>query len=151
MNLRAALIPVALVAGLAFAANDAVASPITPGHGGAVFGPRIHVGGGIGIDIPLHVRSRRRAYRPAYRPARVVAPAPAGYYRTVRERVWHPPELVGYDSHGYPAYSEGHWDYVERRVWVPAPVVVRRPVMVRPRIVPRVHVGLGIGGRWRIR
>ena len=146
MKLRVALLPAALLTALAFSANDAAAAPLTSAPSTAVFGPRIHVGGGVGINIPIHIGRRRHVAHPV----RVVH-QPAGHWETVRERVWHPRELVGYDSHGRATYSPGHWDYIERRVWVPAPVVVHRPVrVIRPRR-PIGNIHIGLGGRWRLR
>ena len=69
--------------------------------------------------------------------------APAGRW-VIRDReIWHPPEFVGYDSHGRPVYSEGHWDVVQERVWVP----IRRRVIRRGRVVPHAYVR--VGGRIR--
>ena len=138
MNIRTLLIPVAAITLFAVAGTqDASAAPLRAGPQSAHFG-----GLRLGFDVGVHAPIGHRLHRGR----RIVRPIRRGYWRTIRERVYHAPELVGYDSHGHEVYSPGHYDYVERRVWVPAPRIVR------PRIYrPRGHVSIGLGGSWRIR
>jgi hypothetical protein len=133
MNIRNVLIPVALVAALALVASDASAAPVGSTPTSAVFGGRVHLGGGIGIDIPI-------GRRPAH-----VHTVQSGYWTTVTEQVWTPGQLIGYDRHGHPIVTPGHYVLVQRQVWVPTV----QQVIHQPRPVGTVHVGFG--GRWRIR
>lgn len=136
MRLRTVLFPLALLAALAVVTADAAEASPMPTRTKAHFGPKVFVGGGIGFRVPLG----RRAYR-----HRVVQPA--GYWKTIPYQVWVPGHVIGYDHYGHPIVSHGHYKTLYRRVWVEtAPVVVRRH-----RVRPSVHVGVGIGGRFRIR
>lgn len=149
MKLRTVLIPIALLAALAVVTADAAeAAPLsTKAMSKAYFGPRVFVSGGIGVRIPLG----RRAYVPRRHyvaPRRhYVAAQPAGYWRTIAEQVWVPGRVIGYDRHGHPVMSAGYHTTVHRQVWVAAPVAIAH----RPVIRPRVHVGVGIGTRFRVR
>ncbi len=138
MNIRTLLIPVAAITLFAAAGTqDASAAPLRAGPQAVHFGG-VHLGFDVGLHAPIrahHIRGRR-----------IVRPIRRGYWKTVRERVYHAPELVGFDSHGHAVYSPGHYDYVERRVWVPAPRIIRRRAFR-----PRGHVSIGVGGSWRIR
>ena len=101
--------------------------------------------------MPVRAHAHRRVRRRA-------VTYTGGYYKTVYEtrieRVWHPREFVGYDSHGHAVYSPGHWDEVEVRVpvqvWVPRQRVVRRVVRsVRP--YRRTTGYISVGGTVRVR
>lgn len=124
-------------------ASEADASPLSPDLG-IEMGSRIRIGGAITFPIGGHRRHVRH----------VRHVAPSGYYKTVYEtrtrKIWHEAELVGYDSHGRPVYSEGHYDYetytVPVRVWVP---VTHTRRIVHRTVRPRGHIT--IGGSWRIR
>lgn len=141
--LKKILIPAVLAATFALVAPEtADASQLSPLKGPEVYGGKIRIG--VGVGIPIH--SRRRVHRVHYEDH--------GYWKTVYEtrieRVWHAPEKIGYDSHGNPVYSEGHYDHVE--VKVPVRVWVSRPVRVVERGVRRGPVGhIHVGGVWRIR
>lgn len=137
MNLRNLIVPVVLVAGMAFVASDAMAAPVGSTPTSAMFGGRVTVGGGIGINVPIG--GRRVAY-----PTQTVQ---SGYWTTVTEQVYVPGQLIGYDRYGNPIMTAGHYQTVQRQVWVPAPTRVVYPYRSGP--VGTVHVGLG--GRWRIR
>lgn len=139
--LKKIIVPVIAAAAFALVAPaTADASPLNPvaGKSANVFGPRIRIGGRITVPIGgrRHVRHVRSG----------------GYYQTVYEtrieRVWHPGELIGYDSHGHAIYSRGHFDNVQHRV----PVRVWVPYTTVRRVHHRRPVGhISIGGSWRIR
>ncbi len=134
MKLRNLILPVVLVAGLAFAATDAAAAPVGSAPTGALYRGHVHVGGGVGVDIPIG--GSRVAY-PAH--------SHGGYWTTITEQVWVPGHVIGYDRFGHPIMTAGHYQLVQRQVWVPAP----RRVYYRPRPFGSIHIGLG--GLWRIR
>ena len=139
MILRSVVLPLVLVAGLAFAlAPDAEAGPIT----GIVQAPNIHAGPvhvavGVGVRGPVvPVRRHHAGHRYRVRPA--------GRWVIQDEHVWVPGEMIGYDSHGHEIYTEGRWIVERRRVWVPAPRVIHhhhRRGYVRPRTRGYVRVG----------
>ncbi len=141
--LKKILIPVVAAAMFALVApSSADASPLNRTKTPHAFGGKIRIGVGIGIPIG-------RRHRTSH-----VRHVESGYYRTVYEyrtvKVWHPAEQVGFDSHGHPVYSEGHYDYVKRRVavrvWVPTVTTVHHRGY---RYGPRGHIS--VGGVWRIR
>ena len=149
MFLKKLALPALVAATLAVATPDqAEAAPIhTPVQSAdAVFGGvRVHVGGGVRIPIGHRHRGRTHVVR-----QRVVT-YEGGYWTTETRKVWHPAEFVGYDRHGRPVYSPGHYDYVEERVWVPRRQVVRyveSPRYYHPRRT-RGHVHVGVGVRLR--
>ena len=136
MTLRTALLPVALLAALAFVTADAAeAAPIPAKHSKAFFGPKVFVGGGVGVRVPL-TRSHKVVRR------RVVHPT--GYWKSVPYEVYIPGRVIGYDHYGHPITTAGHTEIRYRKVWVRTAPVVRKRTYVRPR--PSVHVGVGIGG-----
>ncbi len=144
--LRILILPAALVAGLALAVSStADAAPLSSGLSGAsgvAFGGT-HID--IGVSVPIRGRHHRHARRTRVRHT-------GGYwvteYRYENRRVYHGPELIGYDRHGYAVYSEGHWDIERVRVpvrrWVPHRRVVHRRVHRRPA----GHIT--VGGRFRL-
>ena len=151
MNARLVLAPLALVGALAVTSADAAhASPTRGAIGpqlGTLQGGRVTVG--VGVDIP--VRGPRRHHRHHHvRPVREVTYV-GGYYETRvgTRKVWHPARIVGYDAHGYPIKTTGHYDIEEYtyQVWIPRRRVVRvvrapvRRVVVHPRPAPYVRVG----------
>ena len=148
MLLKTLTLPAILIATLGLAMPEkAEASPfgnsMSQATANAYGGLRIRVGGGVRVPI------RGRHYRPSHTVVRR-----GGYWTTVYEtrleRVWHPPEFIGHDSHGHPVYSKGHYDTVEVRVpvrrWVPYTTVHRRRGY---RTGPVGHIS--IGGSVRIR
>lgn len=141
MIFRSLFLPLALVAGSAVAAVEASAAPMSASRGPALLGGRVHVGAGVGVDIPIHGGS-------TYGPSHVVQPS--GYWTTVSERIWQPGQLIGYDRFGQPIMSQGQWQVVQRQVWVPQTHVVHyQPRRYYRRPFGNIHIGLG--GRWRIR
>lgn len=140
MLLKKIAMPALIAATLAIASPEqADAAPIqNPVKTDAVYGGvRVHVGGGVRIPV----RSRHHVTR------RRVVTYEGGYWTTETRKVWHPAEFVGYDRHGQPIYSRGHWDYVQERVWVPRRQVIRyveAPRHVRHRGRGHVHVGVGV-------
>jgi len=135
--LKKILIPVVVAATFDLVAPEqADASPISPVSTQNFYGPRIRIGGGI--SFPIGRRSRVRTVQ-------------SGYWRTVYEtrvdKVWQSPEHIGFDAHGQPVYSRGHYEYVEVqvpvRVWVP--YVTTRYVRHRPAGY------ISVGGSIRLR
>ena len=141
--LKKILLPVIAAATFALVApTTADASPLSPLKGPEVLGGKVKIG--VGIAVPI--RSRRSVRHVRYEDR--------GYWKTVYEtrvqKVWHAPEKIGYDAHGNPVYSEGHYEYVETRV--PVRVWVSRPVRVIERGYYNGPVGhVRVGGVWRIR
>lgn len=138
MKLRTALLPVALLAALAFVTADAAEAAPIHTKSKAFFGPKVFVSGGVGVRVPL-TRSRVVHSRTVVRPS--------GYWKTIPYEVYVPGRVIGYDHYGHPITTAGHTEIRYRKVWVEtAPVVVRRSY-VHPR--PTVGVGLGVGIRIR--
>ena len=139
--LKKILLPVVAAATFALVApSTADASPMTPVKTPHAFGGKWKIG--VGVTVPIGHRRARR-----------VRHVESGYWKTVYEtrvkKVWHAPELIGYDSHGHPVYSKGHYDYVEVRVPVRVWVSTVRRVYHRDYWGPRGHIH--VGGVWRIK
>ena len=134
MNLRTILFPLAVAAGLAFAIPDtAQASPLS-GHVSPVALGGIHVGGGIGVTIPIGGYYREgRYYHTAH---------PGGYWvQTGTQTYMVRDHVIGYDVNGVPIWS--YREVVQPLYsWVEAPRIVRR-VYFRSRPTFRLSLGLG--------
>jgi hypothetical protein len=143
MNPRIYLIPIALLAAVAFAATpEAEAAPFGAGPSAktsVAFGPRIFVGGGV--RFPLGARHSGGYYRE-------VVSYTGGYYETRTRRVHVPGRQIGYDFRGEPIFSAGRTELETYQVWVPRRRIVQRVW------VPHRHRAVGhvtVGGRFRIR
>jgi hypothetical protein len=139
MSLRTLLIPAAIMAALAVGfAETAEAAPFGSGvsaKAGMVFGPRIYVGGHLGVPV---------GHRGGY--YRNVVTYTGGYYVTRTRQVQVPGEQIGWDFRGEPIYAGSRTELQTYRVWVPKRRIVQRVW------VPVRHRGyVTIGGRFRIR
>jgi hypothetical protein len=147
MNARLLWIPVALLAATAFVATeDAQASPLKAvqrvAHEGTHFGPRIYVGGRIGV--PIRSRSHRGGYY------REVVEYTGGYYVTREHEVEVPGAQIGWDFAGKPIYGPARVEVQTVREWVPRRRIVKR-VWVPNRTRVRTHGHISVGGVWRLR
>ena len=148
MTARLLWIPVALLAALAFVATDsAQASPFKAlkraAHEGThLGGPRIYVGGRIGI--PITSRRHSGGYY------REVVEYEGGYYVNRSREVEVPGAQIGWDFAGKPIYGPARVEVQTYREWIPRRRIVKRVwVPRRTRVRTRGHIS--IGGRWRIR
>ena len=140
-------IPVALLAAVAFVATeDAQASPLKAvqrvAHEGTQLGPRIYVGGRIGVPITSH------RHRGGY--WREVVEYTGGYYVTRTREVEVPGAQIGWDFAGKPIYGPSRIEIQTYKEWIPRQRIVKR-VWVPRRTYVRHHGHIAIGGRWRIR
>ncbi|MDJ0520892.1 MAG: hypothetical protein QNJ90_02340 [Planctomycetota bacterium] len=147
MNARLLWIPVALLAAVAFVATeDAQASPLKAIQRyvpeGTQLGPRVYVGGRIGVPITSH-RHRHGYYR------RVVEYT-GGYYVTRTREVVVRGDQIGWDFAGKPLYGPDRVEVQTYKEWVPRRRIVKR-VWVPRRTRVHHHGYITVGGRVRIR
>ena len=140
-------IPVAVLAAVAFVdTEEAQASPFNAiqraHHEGTHLGPRIYVGGRIGVPITSH-RHRRGYYRE-------IVEYTGGYYVTRTREVEVPGEQIGWDFAGKPIYGASRIEVRTYKEWVPRRRIVKR-VWVPHRTRVRHHGHISVGGVWRIR
>lgn len=138
MSLRHLLIPAAVLAALAVGfAEPAHAAPFgtaPAAKAGLVFGPRIYVGGRLGVPV---------GHRGGY--YRDVVRYTGGYYVTRTREVEVPGEQIGWDFHGKPIYAGSRIEVQTYRVWVP-----RRRIVERVWVPRRPRGFVTVGGRFRI-
>ena len=138
MIARIVLIPVVLLAALAFTAPEASA------HGGRLsrnHGRRLHSHGGVfvGGRVAIPVGQRGGYWRE-------VVDYTGGHYKTRTREVEVPGRQIGYDFEGRPLYAGSRVETRTYQVWIPRRRIVRRVW------VPRRAVGVvTIGGRVRVR
>jgi len=147
MQARLLWIPVALLAAVAFVATeDAQAAPFKAvrraAQEGTQLGPRIFVGGRIGLPITSHHHSG--GYW------REVVEYTGGYYVTRERQVTVPGEQIGWDFAGKPIYSAPRVEVQTYEEWVPRQRIVKR-VWVPYRETVHTHGVITIGGRLRLR
>ena len=147
MQARLLWIPVALLAAVAFVATeDAQAAPLQAlqraAHESTHFGPRIFVGGQVGIPITSQ-RQSGGYYRE-------VVEYTGGYYVTRERQVQVPGAQIGWDFAGRPIYGPARIEIQTYEEWVPRERIVKR-VWIPYRETVRTHGVITIGGRWRLR